>query len=126
MSGEPSRTGTTTSTYIFTAESVAAVTATMIYAKAFLETLGQRTGEGVAKRLGEVIHDRRSRGREREHLVGIEGMTAMIIVTADLPDEARLALLDLDVTAEEVRGKTLRWDGDAMAWRADSADSAEG
>ena len=31
-------------------------------------------------------------------------------------------MLDLDVTADEVRGKTLRWDDDAKVWRADSAD----
>ena len=33
-----------------------------------------------------------------------------MVVTDDLPDEARLALLDLDVTADDLRGKLLRWD----------------
>ena len=42
-----------------------------------------------------------------------------LIVTEDLPDEARLALLDLDVTAEDACSKYLRWDNDSMAWRAD-------
>jgi hypothetical protein len=32
----------------------------------------------------------------------------MFDITDGMPDEARLALLDLDVTAEDVRGKTLR------------------
>jgi hypothetical protein len=40
----------------------------------------------------------------------------------DTPDEARLALLDLDVTAEELSGKVLRWDSSASAWRPDSDD----
>jgi hypothetical protein len=103
----------------WSAETVAIVTAGTIYAKAFLETLGQRSGEGVAdlsKRMGEVVRKRRF--RRKGYLVGIMGATAILIVTEDLPDEARLALLDLDVTAEDVRGKTLRWDNEAMAWRA--------
>ena len=44
-------------------------------------------------------------------LIGLDdGSAADVIITGDLPDEARLALLDLDVTADELRGKTLRWD----------------
>jgi hypothetical protein len=30
-------------------------------------------------------------------------------------------VLDLDVTAEELRGKTLRWDTTASAWLPDDA-----
>jgi hypothetical protein len=36
--------------------------------------------------------------------------TAVIAVAEDTPDEARLALLDLDVTADELRGRLLRWE----------------
>ena len=65
----------------------------------------------------------RKNGKTREVLVGPEdGSAAVLVVTSETPDEARLALLDMNVTAEEVRGKILRWDDDAMAWRADSAD----
>lgn len=49
--------------------------------------------------------------------------SAAIVITSDTPDEARLALLDLDVTAEELRGKVLRWDEKARAWRPDESGS---
>jgi len=108
--------------YITISPETAALTAAgAIYAKAFLETLGQRSGDGMAalaKRFGELVR-LRSRKGEQGYLIGIEGATAVVLVTEDLPDEARLALLDLDVTAEEVRGKYLRWDGTARAWRPD-------
>jgi hypothetical protein len=101
------------------------VAASVIYAKALLETLGQRSGDGLAdlsKRLGELVRARERQGKQDGYLIGIEGATAMLIVTEDLPDEARLAVLDLDVTAEDVRGKTLRWDNEAMAWRPDGSE----
>jgi hypothetical protein len=107
----------------FSTEAVAMAACAAIYGKAFLETLGQRTGEGVAdlaKRLGEVARWRK--GKQAGYLIGIEGATAILIVTEDLPDEARLALLDLDVTAEDVRGKTLRWNSEAVAWRPDDSE----
>jgi hypothetical protein len=53
-----------------------------------------------------------------EIFIGLDGgATAIIVVTEDTPDEARLALLDLDVTAPELRGKLLRWDETAGEWR---------
>lgn len=48
-----------------------------------------------------------------------------LVVTEGLPDEARLALLDLDVTAEELRGKELRWDAAAGEWRLSDPLSAK-
>jgi hypothetical protein len=110
---------------VFTPETVALVTAVAIFSKAFLETLGQRTGEGVAslpKRVGDLVRIRKQakKGKPDEYVIGVgDSATAMIFVTEDLPDEARLALLDLDVTAETLRGKLLRWDVTASAWRPD-------
>jgi hypothetical protein len=89
--------------------------ATTIYSKAFLETLGKHN----AGALTDAVRTRiRENGKTRELLVGPEdGAAATLVITASTPDEARLALLDLDVTAEDVRGKLLRWDEEAMAWR---------
>jgi hypothetical protein len=91
-----------------------------VYSKAFLETLAKHNADW----LSDAVHNRiRKNGRARELLVGPQnGQAATLVITASTPDEARLALLDLDVTAENVRGKTLRWDDDAMLWRTDSAD----
>ena len=92
-----------------------------IFGKAFLETLGQRAGDGVAN-IPRQVHDlvsarKRRKGKTEVHL-GLAGdVAAKIAITEDTPDEARLALLDLDVTADAVRGKTLRWDSSASAWR---------
>ena len=60
----------------------------------------------------------RKKGKDPELLVGPDGdAAAKLVITKDTPDEARLAVLDLDVTAEEVRGRDLRWDAEAQAWR---------
>jgi hypothetical protein len=110
----------------YSPETVAMVTAGTIYAKAFLETLGQRTGEGVAslsKRLGELTRAHFRKGKQEGYLIGIEGATAILMVTENLPDEARLALLDLDVTAPELRGKELRWDPETSVWRPDARET---
>jgi hypothetical protein len=91
-----------------------------IYSKAFLETLAKHHADALMDAVRTRI---RKNGKAREVLVGPDdGTAAKLVITASTPDEARLALLDLDVTAEEVRGKTLRWDKDAMAWRPDSAE----
>lgn len=46
-----------------------------------------------------------------------DGSAAKIAIGADTPDGARLALLDLDVTADELRGRLLRWDSGMSAWQ---------
>jgi hypothetical protein len=98
------------------------------FSSAFLQALGERTAGGVAelsktgmKKLIKRLSPKRVRreGQPDEYHIGLGGgATATIVVTENTPDEARLALLDLDVTAEEVRGKELRWDKAAEEWRA--------
>jgi hypothetical protein len=97
------------------------------FSSAFVQALGQRAGNkaaDLAKRAGDVVEHlvKREDGSNELHIRGKNTETAMVVVTSETPDEARLALLDLDVTADEVRGKTLRWDETAMAWRADNAE----
>jgi hypothetical protein len=99
------------------------------FSSAFFQTLGTRAGNRVAnlpKRASDLVRKRVKRKGQPEEIHISAGdettATATIAITADTPDEARLALLDLDVTADEVRGKTLRWDNDAGAWSAERAD----
>ena len=106
---------------LLTPESAALVAATAIFGKAFLEALGQRAGDGVAN-IPRQVHDlvsarKRRKGKTEVHLGTGSDVAAKIAIAADTPDEARLALLDLDVTAEDLRGKLLRWDDSAAAWR---------
>jgi hypothetical protein len=137
QSGPNVITGGTFSGNVVTAETVALM-ATAIYSKAYLEALGRRTEQGVAnlsKRVGDLVRTRiRKRGEPDEYLIGLDGgAAAMIVVTEDTPDEARLVLLDLDVTAPELRGRELRWDPATSSWRptealparADGATSSE-
>lgn len=86
-----------------------------VYSKTVVETLAKHNAEWLIDAVRTRI---RRNGRTREALVGPEAnAAAIIVVTDDLPDEARLALLDLDVTAPELRGKDLRWDTAVGEWR---------
>jgi hypothetical protein len=100
-----------------TPENLALATAAAIYAKTFLETLAKRHADA----LEDLVETRiRRKGKPDEYRIGVEdGSAATIAITEDTPDEARLALLDLDVTADELRGKLLRWDSSTSAWRPD-------
>jgi hypothetical protein len=101
--------------HLSTPELVALVTPVAIYSKAFLETLAKHHADAVADLLRRSF---RKNGTTTEVEIGLDGdASANIVVTADMPDEARLALLDLDVTDDAVRGRTLRWDSSASAWR---------
>lgn len=99
------------------------LTAIPIYSKTFLETLAKHNAEWLINAVRTRI---RKNGRTRELVVGPEnGAAATLVITASTPDEARLALLDLDVTAPELRGKELRWDEEAAEWRSSEALAAE-
>lgn len=98
-----------------TALSVAGVA----YFKAYLETLAQHHAEATIN----AVRRRFRHGDKAELLLGPrDGSAAWIVVTPETPDEARLALLDLDVTAQDFRGKELRWDAEAMAWRPEKPE----
>jgi hypothetical protein len=91
------------------------------FSLAFIQALGQRAADGTAKlpkKVADLVQKRvRKKGKPDEYQVGVnDGSAATIVVTEDLPDEARLALLDLDITADDLLGKLLRWDADAEAW----------
>jgi hypothetical protein len=83
--------------------------------------------EAFAKKLGEALGESTTAAFAR--LRSVKGRNATVVqaelpqhakvafvLDPDTPDEARLALLDLDVTAPELRGKILRWNSEANAW----------
>lgn len=97
------------------------------FCSAYIQALAQRAESRVAnlpKQVSDLVRKRiKRKGQPEEiHISAGDEATATIALTASTPDEAWLALLDLDVTGEDMRGKVLRWDNDAMTWRADSAD----
>jgi hypothetical protein len=95
-----------------------------VFGKAFLETLGQSAAKGIAAlpRRVETARDARE-DPENVILTAGEDVAASIFVTGDLPDEARLALLDLDLTDEHLRGKVLGWSAEKQAWLPSDAES---
>jgi hypothetical protein len=48
----------------------------------------------------------------------------VLVLPEDLTEEARLALIDLDVVAEGVRGTTMHWNPDTGAWEQVEDDQA--
>jgi hypothetical protein len=99
-------------------EVLALTGAAVIYSKAFLETLAKHHADRLVDLVRTTRFRFRNNDKNTEAEIGFDGdAAATIVVNEDTPDEARLALLDLDVTAEELRGKVLRWDSSASAWR---------
>ena len=90
------------------------------FVQAIAAELGKRTVEGVPKTIRVVV--RYAKRFWRKKLVSAEvktevgDITATLIVTSDLPDEARLALLDLDFSDPGLNGKTLSWNIQAGVW----------
>lgn len=92
------------------------------FPSAFIQSLGQRAAGGAAKlprRVADLVCNYvRKKGQSGEYRVEVDGdSAATVVITAKTPEEARLALLNLDVTATGLRGKELRWDPSAAAWR---------
>ncbi|MFE9575403.1 hypothetical protein ACFYO1_03385 [Nocardia sp. NPDC006044] len=94
-----------------------------IYGKALLESIAAHTADGVAQLPRRFRERRMPRGARvagggLSALVDVEDDqgVAAILVTEDLPDDARLALLDLDPTEPAVRGKILMWNNELRRW----------
>ncbi|MFD6550475.1 hypothetical protein [Streptomyces sp. NPDC058398] len=90
---------------------------------AFAAKLGERLGERVTITTPRPPWWRRRRRQSELQLATQVGRRQRsrhtflrIEVGEELTDEARLALLDLDVTQPELKGHLLRWNEEAKAW----------
>jgi hypothetical protein len=54
--------------------------------------------------------------KETDLVIDEVPVATVIEVDENLSDEAKLALLDLDIQSDTVRGQRLRWDTRAAAW----------
>lgn len=98
-----------------TPEQVALLAAASIYSKAFLEALAKRHADAVSDLLHTRFH---KNGTTTEVQISVDGgESPTVVLTEGMSDEAWLALLDVELAAEELRGKTLRWDSGTSAWR---------
>lgn len=84
---------------------------------AFCTELGKRLGGTTADWIARV-HIRRRTNSPAKSVVVVEAdpVATVIDVDEDLSREARLALFDLDVQSDAVRGRHLKWDSHAAAW----------
>jgi hypothetical protein len=88
------------------------------FVEAFATKLGEQLGESVGRALGRITLSRRI-GTRRQLGVDVPNSRrrTRLELPEDLTDEARLALIDLDPTADEARGKLLRWDETSKTWK---------
>ncbi|GGV77637.1 hypothetical protein GCM10010228_44780 [Streptomyces massasporeus] len=88
------------------------------FLEAFAGKIGEQFGESAVRALGRIRvtrkHDTDSRNLEIDD--SDTGIPTVLVLPEDFTEEAQLALIDLDVTAGEVRGTTLRWNPDTAAW----------
>ena len=78
----------------------------------FLQALSQRAANSVADRSKQVTDAVRKHVKRK----GCPGDTPRIELPDNMTDEVWLALFEM-VEANELRGKVLRWDSSASAWR---------
>src|ERR1700692_4509577 len=80
------------------------------FVTAFCTELGKRFGGTVADWTSRV-HLRRKGGEstKADLIVEVDDEVTVLELQDDLPDEARLALLELDLKQQAVRGRRLTW-----------------
>jgi hypothetical protein len=85
---------------------------------AFCTELGKRLGGTVADWMSRVKARPRESNRKHAADIVVEADDAVtsLEITDDLSDEAKLALLDLDISDQSIQGRRLRWDGHARRW----------
>jgi hypothetical protein len=87
------------------------------FVTAFCTELGKRFGGTVADWVSHMrIRPKPGESTGDELVVEVDDSVTVIEFNDDLPDEAKLLLLDLDVEAEGIRGNRLTWNAAARVW----------
>lgn len=86
------------------------------FAEAFATKLGERLGESAARAIGRLrLLWNHADNRRDLDVVLPEGTRATLVLPDEFTDEAKLAVIELDVTS--VRGAELHWDPVTGRWR---------
>jgi hypothetical protein len=102
-----------------TAEVVIAASTLGPFVTAFCTELGRRFGGTVADWAGRVrLSRRRHDPAAADLIIDADNVVTVLELEEELSDEARLALLDLDIKADAVRGHRLAWNTETQAWMA--------
>ena len=97
---------------------VAATTAAVFpYVQGIASELGRRTAvRAVSGRLRFRGKGPRALVESAEIELHGDEATTTIVLTGEMSDDAKLALLDLDLESDKVKGKTMKWDSEAGSW----------
>ena len=93
----------------------------LTFMRGYIDELGKRAGDSTADWLKRIRLRWTPKGKAVLE-VPVNGVETTFEVDDDMSDEAKLALIDLDLTSDDVRGHKLKWDGKAWV----KADSPEG
>jgi hypothetical protein len=109
--------------FLYAAGAFAALKILGPMAEAFATKLGENLGESALAAARRVrLRFKKSNqgpfGALIPDALTVEAADAVttVILPADLTDEARIALIDLDITADGIRGKTLYWNPTMKTW----------
>ncbi|MCX4673556.1 hypothetical protein OG453_44170 [Streptomyces sp. NBC_01381] len=91
---------------------------------AYLSKLGELLGESSASVLRRMWLRRRDRSSTLTITVD-QAATVIVLPDGELTDEAKLALIDLDLTADGICGRTLSWDPETQTWRTEPTPPPE-
>lgn len=98
-------------------EAVVAATTFGPFVTAFCTELGKRFGGSISDWASKIrLRQKASVPSEADLLVELDNVVTVVELEKDLPDEARLAFLDLDLKAPAIRGRRLRWNAEGQAW----------
>jgi hypothetical protein len=90
---------------------------------AFCTELGKRLGGSAADWASRVqVHHAKNDPGKADLVVEAADAVTAIEISEDLTDDAKLALLDLDIDNKAIRGHRLRWDDHAAAWTVVDSD----
>jgi hypothetical protein len=90
------------------------------FTQSYFGKLGERLGDSTADFLSHIKLHRWviiNTYKMERLVITYQAAETTIILPHQMTDQARLALIDLDVTTEEIRGNTLRWDSASETWR---------
>lgn len=89
------------------------------FAQAFATKLGESLGESTARAIGRLrLLRHNTTGHAELDVLNDTAKPTTLVLPADLTDEAREAMIDLDVTDPEVAGKTMHWYPSVGKWLA--------
>jgi hypothetical protein len=89
------------------------------FLRSFCEELGKRLGGSAADWMSRVRVRRKPRDDNKAELTVLLHDSETIVeldVEGMFSDEAKLALIDLDLSAEGIRGHRVKWDAKARQW----------